>query len=92
MAKLFIGCQVRVVHSLCGNKGRTGRITAVEYNTFIDGYGCVDAAYRCDKSDGDYGWGPAYCYEPIQPSGHRAGDYSLGELLDRCRADEGVAA
>lgn len=30
--------------------------------------------------------------EPIQPSGHRAGDYSLSELLDRCRAGEGVAA
>lgn len=30
--------------------------------------------------------------EPIQPSGHRAGDYSLSELLDRCRAGEGVPA
>ena len=30
--------------------------------------------------------------EPILPDGHRAGDYSLSELIDRCRAGEGVPA
>ena len=31
-------------------------------------------------------------YEPIIPSGERASDYSLSELLDRCKQGEGVPA
>jgi hypothetical protein len=30
--------------------------------------------------------------EPILPEGHRAGDYSLSELMDRCKHGEGVPA
>lgn len=32
------------------------------------------------------------CLTPILPDGHRAGDYSLTELLDQCRAGEGIPA
>lgn len=30
--------------------------------------------------------------EPILPDGHRSGDYSLIELMDRCKQGEGVSA
>jgi hypothetical protein len=30
--------------------------------------------------------------EPILPDGQRAGDYSLSELLDRCKQGEGMPA
>lgn len=31
-------------------------------------------------------------WEPILPEGHRAGDFSFSELMDKCRAGEGVPA
>lgn len=35
-------------------------------------------------------WAYSHQLEPILPEGHRAGDYSFRELMDRCR--EGVTA
>ena len=37
-------------------------------------------------------YGRADDYDPILPSGHRSGDYSYTELMDRLKAGEGVPA
>lgn len=101
MATLFLGQRVRVVRidpSLPPDLlNRDGRITEID-DDFPDGrplfgldiFPLTSQMVGIDRVEvtGLEGWQ----LEPIQPSGHRAGDYSLSELLDRCRAGEGVPA
>lgn len=96
MAKFFIGCPVRVtkVHraSSAHLLGMEGRVTEVweDFMPGEPGYG-LDICPISHDGMGFVSLG-GHQLEPIQPSGHRAGDYSLSDLLDRCRAGEGVAA
>lgn len=93
MSRFFVGQRVRVKWVV--DTSRFAKFVGIEthitemcrpfYSAHQDrvtsGYGvAIDPYFR---PGGDQ-------LEPIQPSGHRAGDYSLSDLLDRCRAGEGV--
>lgn len=102
MAKFFVGQRVKLVRAFdCVSP------SVQQAEGFFYGYGFTDAGFvfpdgfvnpsECDcyvMWDGLSGPHSQHTdqLEPIQPSGHRAGDYSLSDLLDRCRAGEGVAA
>lgn len=96
MAKFFVGQRVRMVRpDNPRHQGATGRvffIGPIEWGQVFNGEICVDGDCAVSWDDGD--WTPEWLskLEPILPEGHRAGDYSLSELLDRCRAGQGVAA
>lgn len=92
MATFFVGQRVKVrfvrYRATDGwEAGAEARITAIG-NFHPDGGKCDCVVVGS--------FGDAYPMfnqlEPILPDGHRAGDYSLSDLLDRCRAGEGVAA
>lgn len=102
MATFFVGQRVRLVwksvHSNTARKvGAEGRVAVVgpwrkgEIN-FRNKVMTTNSDYLVDWSDGDDSFVLSSQIEPILPDGHRAGDYSLSELLDRCRAGEGVPA
>lgn len=97
MAKFFLGQRVKKVRGEL-DIGNTGRVTGLDALCPF-GWDILvvwDHAGPCDDGSiapaGEDAWTRSECLEPIQPSGHRAGDYSLSDLLDRCRAGEGVAA
>lgn len=91
MSRFFVGQRVRIVRVIeaqeaLGREGRIiGRIHWHEcWAVSVDGIGPYYDGARYGFDDDQL--------EPILPSGHRAGDYSLSDLLDRCRAGEGVPA
>lgn len=102
MAKFFVGQRVRVRYtrnqgSPEWHAGAEGRIVEIgpwargDYHSgfnrpFLNTSDClVDVSGEIAAPLFDQ-------LEPILPDGHRAGDYSLSDLLDRCRAGEGVVA
>lgn len=106
MAKFFVGQRVRAVR--CNdprNEGAEGNVTHIGCWNALDklpnghlasnGMDIVvmfDRDMYCGFWTLRHAGGSQSCLEPILPSGHRASEYSLTELLDRCRAGEGVAA
>lgn len=91
MATFFVGQRVRVVRVIeaqeaLGREGRIiGRIHSHEcWAVSVDGIGPRYKGVRYGFDDDQL--------EPILPDGHHAGDYSLSELLDQCKAGEGVPA
>lgn len=102
MAKFFVGQPVKLMWKRADSTtdrkvGAEGRIAVVgpwregEIN-FRNRVMTSNSDYLVDWNDGDDSFVLSSQLEPILPDGHRAGDYSLSELLDRCRAGEGVAA
>lgn len=106
MAKFFVGQRVRIKWSegwpeLAGQEGRiVGSGAVIEIGAWTgqsawvvapDCWGTDIAPYPSLLGAGRF-TPISEGLTPIQPSGHRAGDYSLSELLDRCRAGEGVPA
>jgi hypothetical protein len=102
MATFFLGQRVKLVRAFDGVSPSAQKAEGLFY-----GYGITDAGFvfpdgfvnpsECDCYvvwDGLPGPHSQHTdqLEPILPDGHRAGDYSLSELLDRCTAGEGVAA
>lgn len=97
MATFFVGQRVKKVRGKL-DIGNTGRVTDLDA---LCPFGwdirvVWDHAGPCDDGSiapaGEAVWTRSECLEPILPDGHRAGDYSLSDLLDRCRAGEGVPA
>ena len=99
MATFFVGQRVRINYLASPRHGCEARVIGpLELMSFPQ-LGIQKLAHDVELLNGirtgDSGRQLAYApheLEPIQPSGHRAGDYSLSELLDRCRAGEGVPA
>ena len=98
MAKFFVGQRVRIirVHRFPHLLGAEARVTEIGVLAMMkDGAlieGCVKLDIPAPGFPGQFVAPPPDWIEPILPEGHRAGDYSLSELLDRCRAGEGVPA
>lgn len=98
MAKFFVGQRVRIIRverspHLLGAEARVtkiGVLTIMKDGALIEG--CVKLDIPAPGFPGQFVAAPPDWIEPILPDGHRAGDYSLSELLDRCRAGEGVPA
>ncbi len=98
MATFFVGQRVRVVRveryqHLLGAEARVTKLDVIGIR--LDGSlieGCVQLDIPAPGYLGKFVAPPPDWIEPILPDGHRAGDYSLSELLDRCRAGEGVPA
>ncbi len=101
MATFFVGQRVRILFSnhwpqLAGQEGRIVR----QANGRVDVYGVRGAwvvAPQCWNSEyPPYGAGHFAPHEsqlePILPEGHRAGDFSFSELMDKCREGEGIPA
>lgn len=102
MSKFFVGQRVKLVRAFDGVSP-----SAQKAEGFFYGYGITDAGFvfpdgfvnpsQCDCYvvwDGLPGPHSQHTdqLEPILPEGHRAGDYSLSQLLDRCKQGEGVPA
>ena len=102
MSKFFVGQRVKLVRAFDGVSP-----SAQKGEGFFYGYGITDAGFvfpdgfvnpsQCDCYvvwDGLPGPHSQHTdqLEPILPEGHRAGDYSLSQLLDRCKQGEGVPA
>lgn len=93
MVTFFVGQPVRVRCPGSLSDGDECRVLALDVVSYEDGIPYV--GHRVNIWDEFYN---CWCVfephelEPILPDGHRAGDYSLSELLDRCRAGEGVPA
>lgn len=89
MSKFFVGQRVRVVRPL-------RKPESLGEERRIEGFGFWPKSERraCDCTIRlDDGYVVAeFQLEPILPDGHRAGDLSFSELMDKCRAGEGVAA
>ena len=93
MSKFFVGQRVRVVAEASADYGKETHIRG--FRMFPDG----DPGWEVDLP---LLFGPVAGYthavhrphnlEPILPDGHRAGDYSLSQLLDRCKQGEGAPA
>lgn len=91
MSSFFVGQRVRVVRDFLNaphTVGGEGRITSV--NSRCPRYGKYGFRILIDRF-------PFVRFqpdelEPILPEGHRAGDYSLSQLLDRCKHGEGLPA
>ena len=91
MAKFFVGQRVRVIRSVSGQTGKTGRITHRGVWNRGDRLPCGNKL-----ADTILGWcncflllddgekRPAHSdnLEPILPEGHKAGDFSYEELLE----------
>jgi hypothetical protein len=105
MATFFVGQRVRITHiysaenlHLLGSEGRIVESEEVDFEgarETIYGLDISSIERKADEDAEDECWVTGFGAEqlaPIQPSSHRAGDYSLSELLDRCRAGEGVPA
>ena len=94
MATFFVGQRVRIINAeiskfLIGTEARV-----IDPDVIGVHFG---GTYRGVKTDAINAQGRPFIaehwwLEPILPDGHRAGDYSLSELLDRCRAGDWVAA
>jgi hypothetical protein len=96
MARFFVGQRVRLARPVHPeNAGMTGRLVALfpnrnpfswmgglEHNCEVMWDRKPSRGYACDTAQ----------LEPIQPSGHRASDFSFHELMDKCRQGEGVEA
>lgn len=86
MSRFFVGQRVRIVGVFYPDNayliGREDVVRAVEGNGFVL-LTLVGALSGTDRIQERF-------LEPILPEGHRAGDYSFRELMDRCR--EGVTA
>ena len=99
MATFFVGQKVRINCPTSQRHGCEARVIGpLDMKSFPD-LGASFLAYDVELLNGlrigEHGYWLAYAphqLEPILPSGHRAGDYSLSDLLDRCRAGEGVPA
>ena len=97
MSKFFVGQPVRIVRpwndmnfkdriNWIRLRGSEGRVSEV---------GCLNQCLHVGVAviaQGEEWVLPEYGLEPIIPDGHRAGDYSLSELLDHCKQGEGVPA
>lgn len=89
MSKFFVGQRVRVVWAPAHPEfvGFETRIDRVAYGGFAQlGY-----EWMVTIQGTEYG-ANSPSLEPILPDGHRAGDYSLSQLLDSCKQGEGVPA
>lgn len=101
MSRFFVGQRVRIVR--CGNPennhlvGKEATVVGKrEVTAYQLGYPLVGIEVRIDglgeirPYDGRRHAFRTSHLEPILPEGHKASEYSLSELLDRCR--EGVSA
>ena len=99
MSRFFVGQRVRIVCPISPRNGCEARVIGpLELMSFPQ-RGIQMFAHDVELLNGirisEHGHQLAYPpheLEPILPSGHRAGDYSLSDLLDRCMAGEGVPA
>lgn len=100
MAKFFLGQRVRVVSvvhpelpvlraavGLCGVVNELGCRTAAGRTDFIGVTLPIPDPLNGRREDWAFS---SDQLEPILPAGHKAGDYSFHELMDRCR--EGLPA
>lgn len=96
MSRFFVGQRVVLARPMFPeNAGKTGRIRGFCEVEMLFG-GVADCEVDWDDgdrdgfpgSDGFRHWTATHQLEPILPSGHRSGDYSFTELMDRCRAGE----
>lgn len=93
--KLFVGCRARLVYvresfDPCWHVGAEGRVVGRRSEFYAKTLG-VDHEWQFLADGQSSGWPGlvmAYQLEPIQPSGHRSGDYSYTELMDRLKAGE----
>lgn len=98
MATFFVGQRVRLVRSVSGRGGLTGRIrtTTVEWvdEGHFDCYVDWDNGQRDGPLDLGYsGYATSFWQlEPILPEGHREGRKGECEELDRLLEREGVQA
>lgn len=100
MSRFFVGQRVLLARPYYPqNAGKTGRIRGFcEVQMTFGGIGdCLvdwDDGDRdgCTGRDGFRHWTASHQLEPIQPSGAAPSEYSFTELMDRCRAGEGVSA
>lgn len=93
MSRFFVGQMVRVRCPISLSDGAECRVTAVD--VVSDDEGIPYRGHQVsiwDEFDDCWCVFESHELEPILPDDHRAGDYSLSDLLDRCRAGEGVAA
>lgn len=98
MSRFFVGQRVRIIRveryqHLLGAEARVTKLDVIAMRfdgSLIDGYVLLDI--QAPDMPGQFVATSPDFLEPILPDGHRAGDYSLSELLDRCRAGEGVPA
>jgi hypothetical protein len=84
MSKFFVGQRVRIARDLWGETPElVGKESVVTSTSLVDADG-FEIQLAIDRE----------CFfhpselEPVIPSGHRSGDYSYTELMDRCRAGE----
>ena len=102
MSRFFVGQRVKLVRSFDGISP-----SSIDAEGFIhkfvflpEGYVFPDGQVNPSDCDCQVYWiGLSGLYaqhtsqlEPVLPSGERASDYSLSELLDRCKQGEGVPA
>lgn len=91
MIKFFVGQRVRMI-ATDNEKAKScvGQETRIVAEFLSDGH--YEEAWDLEN-----GWSVAKrnagaFIAPILPDGHRSGDYTLSELLDRCKQGEGVSA
>lgn len=92
MSKFFPGQPVRIVYCLMHPElsGLQTRVVSGPHRFMSINSGGQYDGYRVEI---DPHFAPrAEQLEPIVPEGERASDYSLCELLDRCKQGEGVTA
>lgn len=94
MARFFVGQRVRLVRYQPSNitpipVGDEGRVTKLKFfpkgTPTTDGPMLIDSDCEVDFAIAGLRSSSTDNLEPILPDGHRAGDYSLSELLGRCR-------
>jgi hypothetical protein len=88
MATFFVGQRVRIIgcedmenRRYIGDEQRIVRFT-------VSGYPVLD----CHPRPNGANCCAHHNLEPILPDGHRAGDFSFSELMDKCREGEGIPA
>lgn len=89
MSKFFVGQRVRHRYSCTGRvpAGAEGSVAEIDPgHETLDGVG--DCRVLWDGLDATNLWSVFDQLEPILPSGHRSGDYSYPELMDRLKAGE----
>lgn len=96
MSRFFVGQRVKLVRPLQPKHlGFTGVVIALfaEQRTIEPTYPInCDIKWDYKIADDTHTQTHTSRLEPIIPDGHRAGDFSLNELLDRCKLGEGVPA
>jgi len=93
MSRFFVGQRVRFIRArtMCGAlyQGLAARIILAQPSMLLQ----EDADFGIQiEGSSESGAVREWQIEPIVPDGHRASDYSLAELLDRCNQGEGVLA